>query len=116
MKPGRDLDKLIAEKVMGFTVSGTNCTDHHGSFELPFYSSFLGTSLWVIEKIKSRNSIVVIHFTDSNEENGEYACEIFDKERNLKRGFGKHKVFYSSGETLAHAICLCALREENFTI
>lgn len=102
MKPGRELDQLIADKI----------TTWKGSYILPHYSIDITAAWDVIRKIKSRQSIVVIHFTDSNDEGENATCEIYDKQRNMERGLSKDHDWYAGGETLAHAICLCALKEE----
>lgn len=108
MEPGLELDKLIAEKVMGWTdveeshpVSGgpvlqgirageipSKHTGYRPKFVIPKYSSEIEHAWQVVEKLRDDNFSI--------EENGTH----------WKARFGTH---WRGAENAPHAICLAAL-------
>jgi hypothetical protein len=118
LKPGRELDALVAERVMGLKISqqfthlvsgyddpeGWADSDSEWA-EIPHYSSNLDSAFEVVEKLK-----ILPFFKDEpkdkgvqvrlewNTGNDMWTCRVWNYEM---IGYG--------GETLAHAICLTAL-------
>ena len=84
MKPGRDLDALIAEKVMG---SENNC---------PHYSTDITAAWEVVEKF---HKIDVSHTFDG------WFCSIDTSDEYGQNGTWSH----AQGQSAPHAICLAAL-------
>lgn len=119
MNAGRELDALIAEKVMGWTWNEFTAWSPSGSRNaiqfkndlswLPYYSTDIAAAWEVVEKIKQRSSIVVIHITNVSDAD-ETEVEIYDKEENMKIGRSKDHTIFASGTSTPHAICLAALK------
>lgn len=110
MEPGRELDALIAEKVMGLVEFATyagkakasmgwgkNGDDWKNLRSLPNYSTDISAAWEVVEKYFG----TVGHTTIGNMANEGYYCELFN---------GKEFVRASSVESAPHAICLAALK------
>ena len=108
MKPGRELDALVAEKVMGLVRCTAIAPDHilpcHAhpanpdkGAETPLYSTDIAAAWEVVEKIKNRNINLLWH-----EENQYWYCcvhnEIFEVDQE------------ATSESAPHAICLAALK------
>jgi hypothetical protein len=101
MKAGRELDALIAEKVMG-----TNVFDFKGlpSYwdanirrDIPHYSTNIADAWLVVEKLVKQ----CYQFGLANESDGKYFCSLF---------FDGAGTFEESAETAPLAICLAALK------
>lgn len=115
MEPGRDLDALIAEKVMGYSVfknhkggwslGPADYYDVHGSLELfnplPSYSGDIAAAWEVIEKVQA--STEASSFSLRQDHEGLWRCDFM--------GSGK-KPFYAialNQNTATLAICIAAL-------
>lgn len=112
MTPGRELDALIAEKVMGFKVESQE--EHAWGIrplqkvivhyikdcgELPAYSTDISAAWEVLERINSINSnLVMIPSTNTIGEDGEMDPHDY--------GYN----WFVDGITMPHAICLAALK------
>lgn len=107
MKPGRELDALVAEKVMGLTSSEVEIHRQFwldGCFSnLPHYSTDIAAAWEVVEKLTSKKQPhFQLSLCDSYTENPKWCAE-FDLDRPFKRVIAK-------AETAPHAICLAALK------
>lgn len=114
MKPGIELDALVAEKVMGWTEKRL---DHNkylfeacGLSSVPRYSTDIAAAWEVAQKIKDKDedNNFVIHISQSK--NHECTAEVryvdnSDPDDPILAG-----PFYLLGETPSHAICLAALK------
>lgn len=117
MKPGRDLDILIAEKVMGYSVGGP----HEGVFtmykqkqnaptgqydswhgELPNYSEDMIAAWQVVEKINRWHFSIARHGMTFDPSGWIYEAKFV--------GVIKDSTIEAEGETVPHAICLAALK------
>ena len=109
MNPGRELDALIAEKVMGRenvrfgpanNVSVMMAYDDYvygpNSFPVPHYSTSIANAWAVVEKVGKRFCLIT-------QESHTLTKAWFQKDQN--EGYP-----VSYGETPAHAICVAALR------
>lgn len=104
MNPGRELDALIAEKVMGLEIV------HLGEPSKPFVKNFTGTSepteystdiaaAWeVVERLKDSEHAFGFELTQDQGELCEWLAY-----------FGEGR-FKAESETAPHAICLAALK------
>lgn len=100
MKPGRELDALIAEKVMGFDPNSTDSlrTLLYHSYpggHFPCYSTNIACAWEVVEKMSPRDD----KFEISKYKNGLYEAT-----------FRYFEAEWSEAETAPHAICLAALK------
>lgn len=98
MKPGRELDALIAEKVMGFW--DTHAAQY-GETPVPPYSTDIAAAWQVTEKFEGVN--VLTH------KNG---WQVQLVPRNSKLAYDVH---IANGTTAAHAICLAALKAKGIS-
>jgi hypothetical protein len=127
MSPGRELDALVAERVMGWRFHGKftedpnlNCDrwavdpDGHERFywEVPDYSTKIAAAWAVVEKITSEHWIAMDicqrpKQADAGEAwtHGNKACVTIT--HGGQSPFSDHPVY---GESAAHAICLKALK------
>jgi len=101
MKPGRELDALIAEKVFGLEVEWK---EGFGSKEvfpvsrltaIPEYSTDIAAAWLVVEKLKGREPSIA------------YEGEKYGWEVSLTIN---HEIFCIYGKSAPHAICLAALK------
>jgi hypothetical protein len=111
MNPGRELDALIAEKVMGFRYATPVKFVHDGAeqtgvamtpsatYILPHYSTDIATAWSVVEKVVGFSRLYDFYLYRYGD--GEYTAT-FNTSK-IYRGF--------SMESAAHAICLAALKE-----
>jgi Phage ABA sandwich domain len=110
MQPGRELDLLVAEKVMGLTIDSAMCYPankeecdifRNGAFYkvCPYYSIDITTAWEVVEKIKESNDPFYLSFYDHK-----YLCQ-----------FAKDKD-HAIADTAPHAICLAALKAKGVDI
>lgn len=106
MKPGRELDKLVAERVMGLDVSNPSspmsCDVCHKDFyfdgSIKPYSTEIGAAWEVARKFtKLGYGITLTQLKD-----GQWHC-LFDGKDSMND-------FEAIGESEAHAICLAALK------
>lgn len=109
MNPGRELDALVAEKVMGWKlfhggIDGPNgepgCIDSNQIEkhfkELPHYSTSIADAWKVVDKLDLFRAWVLTKYL------GYYTVEEVDRD-----GFGET---ISKGESAPHTICLAALK------
>lgn len=115
---GRELDVLIAEKVMGWTWYKTGrgarmlCEPHHGqladgsepianlaTFSVPLYSSDIAAAWSIVEKMQELGWTFAIELF---EDNGNYSA-YFKNTQNRDRYVG-------NADTAPLAICLAALK------
>lgn len=92
MKPGREVDALVAEKVMGWTISEGF---YYGPGErvpanIPRYSTDIAAAWEVVEKMRGAAGFMLVNFAG-----GGWQADIGDA--------------CEHAETAAHAICLAAL-------
>jgi hypothetical protein len=120
MKPGRELDALVAEKVMGLKFE-----DAEGADQLEYwdkagaykktewrpvwkrYSTDIAAALDVVEKLKSLNSELQINLSSSGEYPDEWEVEI---EWYPPNGGELNGPFFITEKSAPHAICLAALK------
>lgn len=95
MNPGRELDALVAEKVMDWRDVIDGCgippTKNHHCF-IPNYSTSMANAWEVVEKLCVGNS-----FRLDNHYNGDWHV-IF------------HNKYFSQEKTVPHAVCIAALK------
>lgn len=103
MKPGRELDALVAEKVMGRTKP-----EHFvpKNVWLPHYSTDIAASWEVVEKMRSMGFYYSVGSIVALGGRGPTLTE------SHAAGFGKRNALFEtvSGETAPHAVCLAALK------
>lgn len=93
MNPGRELDKLIAEKVMGVSAM----TNQH--LDCPHYSTDIAAAWDVVEKLNSLDyAIILDNMTNSL---GTWQAH-FKKDR--------FSISITEGDSMPYVICLAALR------
>lgn len=98
MKAGRELDGLIAEKVMGLKVYGQFHETNRGvRIHVPRYSTNIEDAWLVVEKLKDK--VDIGFFNDSL---GNWNCKILDK--------SDWSLTEIEAETAPLAICLAALK------
>lgn len=122
MKPGRELDALVAEKVMGCTlerrkigtVAGWEIDPHcrcpgqphefsdrdYETVELKRYSTDIAAAWEVVEKISVKNGTVLV-IPERN---------IVAIDDDLAFAYDQGWLWHVEGESIPHAICLAALR------
>lgn len=112
LKPGRELDALVAEKVMGWAriimadqawadVSNNWHSDYMGTVGgkrtvIPLFSTDIAAAWEVVEKFDD-------YGVWRHEGQAKHHAE-------FKREFGKWKRWAAEGESASHAICLAALK------
>lgn len=114
MKPGCELDALIAKKVMDYTRIGDteNWRQHKigaGTLEapLPFFSKDISAAWEVVEKLK----LFQIKQTNQTDGYSGYVQLWQDSDGPWTIGDWEDQLFIlSKGETAAHAICVAALK------
>lgn len=101
MKPSRELDALVAKKVMGIKNADY---DHDGTDVPKPYSSDIAAAWQVVEKLHTQNWSVHL---DCSEYLGEDCggCDI-----RVECKVGARGRFYADASTAPHAICLAALK------
>jgi hypothetical protein len=112
MKPGRELDALIAEKVMGLSViEPLRLYYRHPTMvtnEIPDYSTDIAAAWQVVEKIKAQ-------IKPGRKERRDFTVMFVDGEWlvgwSLEFGGGMEGM--SAAATAPHAICLAALKAIN---
>jgi hypothetical protein len=123
MNPGRELDALIAEKVMGLEVSFTiyppegadgyeiqkiggdcfdGCTKLHWS-SMPEYSTDIAAAWEVVEKVRTKKiSVSLVTCWDDSKDMMQWVCKI--------EWGGTDRFEFALQDTAPHAICLAALK------
>lgn len=103
LKPGRELDALVAEKVMG--VKDPQMFPNFGA-AVPRYSTDIASAWLVVEKMRENIKDVLTLAGPSDETPKWWAT--FDKKWH---GRASQNLFeWESGDTAPHAICLAALK------
>lgn len=117
-KPGRELDALIAEKVMGLkkgeyyvdysrlTVQERNVIDRCQGWApelLRPYSTDIAAAWQVVEKLKLHPKAAEYGVMVGASPNGGYFCWLASRDCEAAK-------IYAAGDTGPHAICLAALR------
>ena len=107
MSPGRDLDRLIAEKVMGRKVYGDRISRESPELDipecwLPRYSTDISAAWEVLEK--------VCEGTDWSPQVGLKSCMMFGGFVNDWGLKPTKNVMITEAESAPHAICLAALK------
>ena len=109
MKAGRELDALVAEKVMGMRPGTEDCwvdpaSSYGGQLPLAHYSTDIAAAWAVVENIKS------LHPDDREELT--FAMNYYPEDKIWRFGwesYGEFGQFSGDAETAPHAICLAAL-------
>ena len=98
-KPGRELDLLIAEKVMGISVLGGSIINDEDERDSPqCYSTDIYAAWEIVEKMKETNDLIVYALRHDD-----YVCEI-NKEGSDVR------LAQIIAKSAPHAICLASLK------
>lgn len=127
MNPSRELDALIAEKVMGCKVKpgeidikcGCEITKHNdydyeGAAHTPNFSTDIGAAWQVVEKLNQRDpSISTGEFElkfwgDKWDAKCSDSIRVYDDESGIPSY--KVKEFVGTADTAPHAVCLAALK------
>jgi len=115
MKPGKELDGLVAEKIMGWTYvrfpdgampKTKHWHDHTSKFvgPCPYYSTDIAAAFQVVEKLREHLHLVRM-------EDGRWLVGHDNTEGYITEGIVDMRLFRSAvADTLPHAICLAALR------
>lgn len=118
MKPSRELDALVAEKVMGISKEQINeWLKRHGEYsysfnevhKFPYYSTDIASAWEVVEKLE-------LFKRKQPFDGGEYHqyCQLWqddDEKGKWTIGDFESQLFIlAEGETAPHAICLAALK------
>lgn len=127
MKPGRDLDKLIAEKVMGWTeieevkhlhlsvpqIVGIKpnelpspYTGHRQKYSVPEFSTDIGAAWEVVNEMTNRNYFFLV----SNSAISGGLIKLGENKIFASFGRKNEPVEHTVGESAPHAICLAALK------
>jgi hypothetical protein len=98
MKPGRELDRLVADKVFGIRseVSGDYILE---PMYIPKYSTDIAAAWGVVEKLKEKFIVAAESYRNI------HSCYIIKPDE----GEGKIELF-REGKSPSHAICLAALK------
>jgi hypothetical protein len=114
LKPGRELDALVAEKVMGYKVTdwptgkefpitsaiAAGVLSEFQQSRIPSYSTDIAAAWQVVDKMKSLGCFIKVHNCDHR---GEWGCWCTHPGRVLSESFAVE-------DTAPHAICLAALK------
>lgn len=112
MKPGRELDLLIAEKVMGYDPIENMVYDAQPPISvvppwrpLPYYSTDIAAAWEVVEKMREESVYSFIDNTQSP--GGKYFCSMVTIDKGMAG---------ARAATAPHAICLAALRAKGVEV
>ncbi len=99
MKPGFELDALVAEKVLGYSIKGGNRYDQ--DWYLKEYSSRIADAWEIVESFEgyARFAITLVEMPTR------YHASVV---RHF--GLGEFKTYDAEADTAPHAICLAALK------
>ena len=104
MEPGKELDVLIAEKIMGGKIHENFHVEWppmRGIFKLPEYSTSIDSAWQVVDKLKEKMCELTFDFGYDDRIWATFTVAgIYDE---------LHPSFQAEGETAAHSICLAAL-------
>ena len=99
MKPGPELDALVAEHVIEF--AGIDYSSDKGGWQIPPYSTNIASAWEVVEKMEKGVPLKMLMRLQSYKREG---VEGFICEFNFPNGFS------ANGESAPHAICLASLK------
>lgn len=105
VKPGPELDALVAEKVMGLdplSVAAQQAKGFGHSW-CPAYSTDISAAWEVVEKFQSDSCAVNVA------SGGDVLCRIMKWPDNTQTTYESEKYFEAVSKTAPHAICLAAL-------
>lgn len=123
MKPGRELDALVAEKVMGLQVKHLppqegltrheeftrQCLNFEYQRDIPHYSTDIAAAWMVVEKLHALGFSYCIEQTENSEK-----PTVWLVKRGVQEEFtvarDNAEMISESSEGLPHAICLAALK------
>lgn len=114
IEPGRELDVLVAEKVMGWRAHTIWGTDYEvGSGEpvrricyAPYYSTDIAAAWDVVQKMREDRRKVLVHW--ENGQTSAYNEEFWEVE--ISGPLRLDAAFRAHADTAPHAICIAALR------
>jgi hypothetical protein len=111
MEAGRELDLLIAVKVMGGRLDGDSYTDGSRCWPVPPYSTDLAAAWKVWEKFQHQSKRLHYVFPDNAEE-GHYEVLWSHGPQSSRSGMSLNRKgeVWAEGETAPLAICRAALR------
>ncbi len=117
MEAGRDLDTLVAEKVMGLEVTHSEISSpgylhvRGTGSELPYYSTSISAAWQVVAKMKEDGHSITVNGWGEEFIEGEVVPEIWEVEFSgpEPRPFGK------AGDA-PHAICRAALKTKGIEL
>lgn len=107
MKPGKELDAIIAERVMGLEVLGGKIVNRwphvpgvYTPIETPNYSTDIAAAWSVVEKLRDKFQVGLTFY------DGHHECELNE--------IGPDDIYHPeiygrSAESAPHAICLAAI-------
>ena len=107
MKPGRDLDALVAEKVMGMKVwkhdGSCGCRMADNDY-LPNFSNDIAAAWEVVEKMRNPKTAVSLATIWDHADGGKFkwVAKI--------EFFGSDRFEFALADSAPHAICLAALK------
>lgn len=106
MAPGRELDALVAEKVLGYEITPGGYTGY-----LPSFSTDIAAAWEVVEKLRAMNSTLELYSPGAlvNDEMGIHAVEWQATFKSWEEPWGPHGPSVEA-QTAPHAICLAALK------
>lgn len=119
LKPSRELDRLVAEKIMGLIeihvseqtgeLLHTDPADPLLAYEIPVpqYSTDIASAWLVVEHIRKNNIRDVLTLASPSDET-EYWFATFEKKWHGRASQDLYE--WESGESAPHAICLAALK------
>lgn len=113
-KPSRELDALVAEKVMGeaYRPYAQILTTYPSKSvpETPFYSSDIAAAWQVVEKLRSMGKSFILSW-DARPACKSYYCSNHDGENLMTRGFSQSDEYIDEeADSAPLAICLAALK------
>lgn len=118
MKPGRELDALVAEKVMGFRVKREDVAGlalyaivrwppvpgEWLARDLPPYSTDIAAAWEVVEKMSVKNGVEIWRH--------QAGCWVME----IEIGYNANDPIEGHGESAPHAICLAALKAKGVDV
>ena len=114
IKPGRELDALVAEKVMGYARKRDDCNTYWvdaDGFEPSHshdYSTDIAAAWELLDTISRREHLTTSYSVQFDDKSGKFLVIIQDWYRSSGMMKGSYPSEYT--DTAPHAICLAALR------
>lgn len=99
MKPGRELDALVAVRVMGWEIYQ----------QVPEYSTSIEAAWDIVEHMKKNHTHGVFSITGPSDDHNKWFC-IFEKKWRGHNLEAASHYDWPSADTAPHAICLAALK------